>query len=227
MSLLLALTGGGGGAVNYTLVCASGSYTYTGQAANLTVARRLALSAGAYTYAGQTANLTVDRRLSLAAGAYSYAGQEATLGLERKLALSAGAYAYSGVAADLRVERNLALSAGSYAYTGFDAVLSYVPGASDSGAGSNKKKPRRIHPRYIYERPDEIPEKVREKKKLAAFIAKVLEPVPELKPLEFSAAWVEKPSGIEDAMAAVKRAEADYRRAREIEDEDEWLLLML
>jgi hypothetical protein len=96
-----------------------------------------------------------------------------------------------------------------------------------SGAGSNKKKPRRIHPRYIYEQPEELPERIREKKKLAAFIAKVLEPVPELKPLEFSAAWIEKQSGIEDAMAAVNRAEADYRRAREIDEEDDLLLLMI
>jgi hypothetical protein len=101
--------------------------------------------------------------------------------------------------------------------------------AADTSApsGVSKKKPRRIHPRYIYEPPEELPERIREKKKLAAFIEKVLEPVPELRPIEFSAAWIESPTGIEDAMESVKRAEAAYRRAREIDEEDDLLLLMI
>jgi hypothetical protein len=94
------------GTVNYTLVCAAGSYAYSGVAANLTVARKLSLDAGAYSYTGQAASLTVARRLALDAGAYTYTGQAASLGLERKLALDTG----------------------SYAYTGQDATLDYVAG---------------------------------------------------------------------------------------------------
>lgn len=111
--------------------------------------------------------------------------------------------------------------------TGSGAVSAGVTAVVTAPSGAGSKKQRRIHPRYIYEPPEEIPERIREKKKLAAFIAKVLEPVPELPPIEFSAAWVESPTGIESAMQAVERAQDAYRKAREIEDEDEWLLLML
>jgi len=129
MSLLLATGGGGGGPVNYTLICAVGAYTYTGQAATLRLDRRLPLAAGAYVYTGQAATLVVNRRLSLAAGAYTYTGQAATLLVNRRLQLAAGAYAYSGQAAALHVDRRLALDAGAYVYAGNAATLTYVPGA--------------------------------------------------------------------------------------------------
>lgn len=86
----------GGSAINYTLVCDVGSYAYTGQAATLTLARRLALDVGAYTYTGQAAALTVSRNLSLAAGAYAYAGQAATFSIGVGLPLATGAYSYVG-----------------------------------------------------------------------------------------------------------------------------------
>lgn len=116
-----------GGAVNYTLLCGVGTYVYTGNAATLTVGRRLALAAGAYTYAGQPATLTVQRRLLLDAGAYSYIGQDASL----------------------QVGRNFALDTGAYIYTGLDAALNYAPGVAqdipEGGAGYpvwRKKEPR-------------------------------------------------------------------------------------
>ena len=76
-----------GGPVNYVLTCDVGAYVYTGQAATLTVARRLALDAGAYNYVGNAAILDyvpgaagpVNYTLALAAGTYLYVGQDAIL----------------------------------------------------------------------------------------------------------------------------------------------------
>ena len=72
--------------VSYTLLGASGSYTYTGQSATLTVAKQLSGSAGSYTYTGQSATLTYTAgasstaySLSGATGAYSYTGNNAVL----------------------------------------------------------------------------------------------------------------------------------------------------
>lgn len=128
---------GGGSPVNYTLVCASGSYVYTGQAATLTLARNLSLAAGAYVYTGQAATLTVARQLSLAAGAYAYVGNAASLTVARKLALAAGAYAYVGQDATLtyvpgaaKIDYVLACAVGAYVYTGQDATLTYRAGAT-------------------------------------------------------------------------------------------------
>ena len=122
--------GGGGSPVNYALTCAVGSYAITGQAATLTVGRRMALDAGAYAVAGQAATLKVSRRLTLDAGAYTLTGNAATLTVNRRLALDAGAYTYAGQAAALTVARRLALDAGAYTYTGQAATLDYVPGAA-------------------------------------------------------------------------------------------------
>jgi len=71
------------GGIAYTLVCNAGAYTYSGQSAELTVARNLALSAGAYSYAGSDATLNyvagtpaVNYTLELATGTYSYTGND-------------------------------------------------------------------------------------------------------------------------------------------------------
>ena len=157
-------SGGGGSPVNYALTCAVGSYAIAGQAATLTVGRRLALAAGAYAVAGQAATLTVARRLTLDAGAYAITGQAATLIVARRLTLDPGSYAvtgqaatldyvpgasavnyvldlapgaynYLGNAATLTVARNFALEPGSYIYTGKAATLDYVQGGNQTDTG--------------------------------------------------------------------------------------------
>lgn len=89
----------------YTLSCAAGTYTYTGQDATLLTGRVLVAAAGAYAYAGQNATLTKATpgaySLVADAGAYSYAGQSATLTVARALSASTGSYAYAGQAATL------------------------------------------------------------------------------------------------------------------------------
>jgi hypothetical protein len=57
MSLLLALTGGGGG-TSHTLTCDAGAYALSGQAATFSVSRTLALDAGSYGLSGQDATFS-------------------------------------------------------------------------------------------------------------------------------------------------------------------------
>jgi hypothetical protein len=57
MSLLLALTGGGGG-TSHTLTCDAGAYALSGQDAGFQVGRQFALDAGAYVLAGQDASFS-------------------------------------------------------------------------------------------------------------------------------------------------------------------------
>jgi hypothetical protein len=130
MSLLLALTaGGGGGAVNYTLACDAGSYSYAGVDAAIPVSRNLAAAVGTYAYSGIDAAIPVSRQIAGAAGAYAYSGVAAAAPVSRNLAGAAGAYAYAGVDAPIPVSRKFAADAGAYAYAGQDATLTYVPGA--------------------------------------------------------------------------------------------------
>ncbi len=141
-----------GGQVNYTMVCAAGAYVYTGQAATLTVARRLSLATGAYVYTGQDATLSLARRLSLDAGAYVYTGQAASLTVARGLSLAAGAYAYAGNDATLtyvpgaaKVDYVLSCDAGAYLYSGQQVTLTYVQGAAPASNWQNtwrNKSPR-------------------------------------------------------------------------------------
>lgn len=106
----------------YTLPAAQGSYTITGNAAGLRVARRLATSAGAYSLTGNAAVLGVARRLIAAPGAYSITGSAANLvkgTVPRVLQAVGGSYVITGKPAALRAARRLQAAPGAYAITGF------------------------------------------------------------------------------------------------------------
>jgi len=144
---------GGGSAVNYTLVCAVGAYSYVGLAATLSLKHTLVCATGAYTYTGVAATLSLKRNLLCATGAYAYTGLAATLNVKHTLLCSTGAYAYTGnaatltyisghatytltcatgtytytgIAASLTVSHSLLCNVGDYAYTGQAATLTYV-----------------------------------------------------------------------------------------------------
>lgn len=113
----------------YTLTADAGSYTWSGAAAGLTVARKLTAGAGSYAWAGGDATLAVGRKLTAEAGAYSWTGGDATFtytpaGVTYTLIADAGAYVFSGADAVLAVGRKLTAEAGAYAFTGADANLS-------------------------------------------------------------------------------------------------------
>lgn len=116
------------GQVDYSLTCAVGAYTYTGQSATLSVAHSLTCSAGSYSYAGVPATLTVEHNLACATGAYAYSGISAALSVKRSLSCASGSYAYSGVSATLSVKHGLSCDAGSYTYAGVATTLTYIPG---------------------------------------------------------------------------------------------------
>ena len=64
-------------AVNYSITCSPGSYTYTGSSATITRNRSLSASSGSYTYTGSSAVLTHGaalnhRSLTANAGSYTY-----------------------------------------------------------------------------------------------------------------------------------------------------------
>lgn len=147
---------GPSGGVSYTLALAAGSYTYTGIAAQLTVARNLPLAAGAYSYSGKTASLNVARNLPLAAGAYAYAGNNATL---------------TYVPGASAINYTLDLAPGVYGYQGGNAQLDYRQGAVLRGGHfgfDDKKRAKRIK--------DEVDAERRRKEIIAAAFAKLTEP---------------------------------------------------
>ena len=109
MSLLLLFRGSGGGAVPYSIDCASGAYAFSGKASGaLKVAHSLSCSAGSYTFSGRTATFVWNHKLTAAQGSYSFTGQNSTFVWNH----------------------NLIAANGSYSFTGQDATLSYIPGAS-------------------------------------------------------------------------------------------------
>ena len=116
---------GAGGGV--TLTAAQGSYTLTGQAATLRVARNMAAAQGAYSLTGQAAGLRTSKVLTAAQGSYAITGQAATLTYSgagaKTLTADAGTYSLTGQAAVLRVARVLTAAQGTYTYTGQDAAL--------------------------------------------------------------------------------------------------------
>jgi hypothetical protein len=121
-----------GGVINtYSLPAAQGSYTITGNAAGLRIARSIGAAAGNYSLTGNPARLAVARRLAAAPGAYSITGNAASLikgTAPRALQAAGGSYIITGRPAALRAARRLGGASGSYVLTGF------ATGAPVSGA---------------------------------------------------------------------------------------------
>ncbi|NJM10619.1 MAG: hypothetical protein HC889_00700 [Synechococcaceae cyanobacterium SM1_2_3] len=109
---------------SYTLTAATGSYTISGKAAGLSIARKLAAAAGSYAISGKAATLRRGYRLTAATGSYSIGGVAAALRVDRKLVAAAGSYTITGRAAVLtKTYLNLVAGTGSYAITGVAAAL--------------------------------------------------------------------------------------------------------
>lgn len=142
----------------YTLTAQHGSFTLTGQAANLRAARNLVAGAGAFTFTGQAAGLQVGRKLAAGTGAFTLTGNDATLtytpGVTYTLAADTGAFTLTGIAAGLRAGRVLAADTGSYALTGNAAGFVYSGGVAPSTDGQGGflggfKEPKRKRNRVI------------------------------------------------------------------------------
>ena len=100
---ILPIEGAAAGA--FTLVADGGTYTYTGNNANLIYttagAFNLAADGGTYSYSGNNANLLFNRRLAADGGVYSYSGNNANLRVNKVLSADGGTYSYVGNNADL------------------------------------------------------------------------------------------------------------------------------
>jgi hypothetical protein len=131
MSLLLALTGGGGS--GYTVTANTGTYVVTGSPASLLRGYRLVADSGSYAVTGQSANITRSRLLTAAAGSYSVTGQSATILKSKVLQSASGAYVVSGNNANIvytPVSGGYTLTAesGSYSVSGKNATITFTGG---------------------------------------------------------------------------------------------------
>ena len=117
----LSITYSTGGGTAYTLTASSGSFSLTGQAANLKRGRRLVAAAAAFVLTGQAVTLTKGRRIQANAATFSLGGQNVGLRAARRITGGAGSYALNGQNATLKATRRIAAGAGSYTLTGQSA----------------------------------------------------------------------------------------------------------
>lgn len=106
----------------------AGSYAVTGQDATLTISTVITAEAGSYTVTGQDASLIHDGLISAEAGSYVLTGQDATLTFSGVGAFlidaESGSYAITGTDAGLLHDSLISAESGSYSVTGQDATLS-------------------------------------------------------------------------------------------------------
>lgn len=119
------------GATNYTLTAAKGTFTLTGQAANLKAARTLPAAAGSFTLTGQAANLRTAKTVTASPAAFTLTGQAATLRRSLSLTAATGSFILGGQTVSLKVARVLSASAGSFTFAGQAATLTYTPGTTN------------------------------------------------------------------------------------------------
>jgi hypothetical protein len=123
-----------GGATNYSLTCATGSYAVTGQAATFALAKKLTAATGSYAVAGKNATFVLARNLNATAGSYLLAGGSASFVYAKNLNAGAGVYNYSGQVASLDYvpgtpvnHYTLACVSGYYGINPMTASLVYKP----------------------------------------------------------------------------------------------------
>lgn len=217
MSLLLALTASGGGAVNYTLSGAAGSYSYTGKSATFTVGKKLSGAAGSYAYTGQAGILTytpgsasVSYSLSGAYGVYSVSGQQATLSWSGQKQETGGA----GANRPKRV------------YIERDGKILVFANASRAANYISAEKKDEAH--KAVERPTSVEAPQAPKR---AEVRAIHQPQ-EIIAYDAIAGLIESFNLAKDISALIQRHELDaimalYQKARELQDEEDIELLLL
>jgi hypothetical protein len=109
---------------------ASGSYAWTGTAANLEYNVALAVDSGSYSWTGTAASLELGALVSAESGSYAWTGAAANLELNSIFDVESGSYAWTGTAASLELHTVLDAEATSYAWSGQDATLTYIQTAT-------------------------------------------------------------------------------------------------
>ena len=100
----------------------SGTYAYSGTAVDLNQGFLLSADSGTYTYSGTAADVLKGSNLSADSGTYTYSGTAATLTFTPAgvftLSADSGTYTYSGTAAEVLKGSNLSADSGTYTYSG-------------------------------------------------------------------------------------------------------------
>ncbi len=111
------------------LVGAVGSFSLTGNAAGLSVTRKLTADVGSFSLVGNDATLTKggglnNYNLPASTGSFSLTGVAATPKVGRKLVASLGTYSLVGVAATPKVGRRITGDTGTFSFVGNNATIS-------------------------------------------------------------------------------------------------------
>ena len=104
--------------VHYTITAAQGSYTLTGQAANLLQGYLVTAAQGSYSLTGQAATFSRTYIVVAGQGSYSLTGQAAALSQGYGFQAEQGSYALTGQAANLLTAQILTAAQGSYSLSG-------------------------------------------------------------------------------------------------------------
>lgn len=122
MTLLLLLrTNAASG--SYTLTADTATFSLTGNAAGLPVARKLTADTANYTLTGNAAGIRLGYRLTAATATFSLTGNAVNLKASRVLVAAPASYTLTGNAAILRAGRKLVTATASYTLTGINAAL--------------------------------------------------------------------------------------------------------
>lgn len=105
-------------AVEYSLDCAAGAFTETGQIVALLKSSVVVPTAGSYAESGVAASLLKSSLVGAAAGSYAETGQIAALLKSHLIAIGAASYAETGQVAGLLKSSVVGAGADSYALTG-------------------------------------------------------------------------------------------------------------
>lgn len=84
----------------YTLVCAVGTFTLTGQTVAFKAGRTLVCDYGGFTLSGQDVAFKAGRKLVCDVGTFSLSGQDARLAVGRNIAADVGLFSLTGQDAD-------------------------------------------------------------------------------------------------------------------------------
>lgn len=109
--------------VGYDMAAAGATYSYTGQPAVLSYGRPMTAALGTFTYTGQAANLLVGLDFAAAGATFTYTGQDAVLSYGRPMAAAVGTFTYNGQPAGLLIGLDMVAAGATYSYNGQAAGL--------------------------------------------------------------------------------------------------------
>jgi len=101
----------------YTITAAQGSYTFTGQAATITSARKIAAAFGSFVLTGIDAAFSLGHGIVAAVGLFTLTGQAAIITSARKITAAVGSFTLTGIAASFIRGVRLVAAVGTFGVT--------------------------------------------------------------------------------------------------------------